>query len=377
MTSNCLLANAGTPLMWASAFHLFIGNALIGIFEGMLLARIFGFKRLHAILLMIPANYLSCFAGYSMSDVIPWLTQQLFSSGPPLYEMPKMLGVLTVAAYFCTVVIEWPFCIFLTRRTPRPLVTAWKASFLAQSISYAALVLGYCSCSNLSMLTVPDTQHDLAFVKDPWAVVYFINPDDGAVWRTRLNGSHREKILESHLTDRNARLFVKQQQPNAPFDLWAIEDSKRTSCLLLKAVSIHAAPRAWEEPDNEPDTWMNFGGWNSRSDRYDLRDKSMRAWTCQAGFWAAEGLSIEHDEKRMYRLALEIPFTGPFSWACRNTVILPEDQAVFQVADQILVLDLPSRKLGFLTMGRGPVVVLPGASQSPPASSQNTILPVR
>jgi len=31
-------ADAGTPLMWAGLFHLFIGNAIIGVVEGLILA---------------------------------------------------------------------------------------------------------------------------------------------------------------------------------------------------------------------------------------------------------------------------------------------------------------------------------------------------
>jgi hypothetical protein len=35
-------ANAGTALMWAGMLHLVIGNALIGLLEGVLLGRSFG-----------------------------------------------------------------------------------------------------------------------------------------------------------------------------------------------------------------------------------------------------------------------------------------------------------------------------------------------
>jgi hypothetical protein len=35
-------ANAGMALMWAGMLHLVIGNALIGLLEGVLLGRFFG-----------------------------------------------------------------------------------------------------------------------------------------------------------------------------------------------------------------------------------------------------------------------------------------------------------------------------------------------
>src|SRR5207249_4510446 len=56
-------ANTGTPLMWAGTFHLFIGNALIGIFEAAILVRFFRFRAARATPWMILANYFSMIAG--------------------------------------------------------------------------------------------------------------------------------------------------------------------------------------------------------------------------------------------------------------------------------------------------------------------------
>jgi hypothetical protein len=42
----------------------------------------------------------------------------------------------------------------------------------------------------------------------------------------------------------------------------------------------------------------------------------------------------------------------------RNFILLPQEQLIFQLRDQIMLLDLPTRKIGLLTMGRGPVVVI-------------------
>ena len=56
-------ANAGTPLIWGGYFHLYIGNALLGVLEGKLLKRMFHGKCFHAVILMILANYFSAFCG--------------------------------------------------------------------------------------------------------------------------------------------------------------------------------------------------------------------------------------------------------------------------------------------------------------------------
>ena len=57
------LANAGTPLMWAGMFHLSIGNAVIGVLEGLLVAQLFGAPKGRAIGVMIAANYVSAWVG--------------------------------------------------------------------------------------------------------------------------------------------------------------------------------------------------------------------------------------------------------------------------------------------------------------------------
>ena len=49
-------ANAGTPLMWASMLHLVFGNAIIGLIEGLLLARLFKCSKRKSILTLIAAN---------------------------------------------------------------------------------------------------------------------------------------------------------------------------------------------------------------------------------------------------------------------------------------------------------------------------------
>src|SRR5262249_284540 len=57
------LANVGTPLMWASAAHLVLGNAIIGLLEGLLLSGLFKLRAARAIGLMIAANYFSAWVG--------------------------------------------------------------------------------------------------------------------------------------------------------------------------------------------------------------------------------------------------------------------------------------------------------------------------
>jgi len=49
-------ADAGTPLIWATLFHLLIGNAIIGIGEGLLIAHLFKARKKAIIWSMIAAS---------------------------------------------------------------------------------------------------------------------------------------------------------------------------------------------------------------------------------------------------------------------------------------------------------------------------------
>src|SRR4051812_30634389 len=71
-------ADAGTPLMWANLFHLFFGNLLIGLFEGVLTARIFRTGYWPSIVFLTGANYVSAAAG---KILIVWISGTGLLSG--------------------------------------------------------------------------------------------------------------------------------------------------------------------------------------------------------------------------------------------------------------------------------------------------------
>ena len=97
-------ADVGTPLMWATLFHLFIGNLLIGIFEGYLLAKFFTLPKLRSIILMIIANYVSMWLGGLL--LLGWLSSLIpvdLSSGRWIYPG------LILLSFILTLLMEYPF----------------------------------------------------------------------------------------------------------------------------------------------------------------------------------------------------------------------------------------------------------------------------
>ncbi|MCY2963452.1 MAG: hypothetical protein NT069_07340, partial [Planctomycetota bacterium] len=103
-------ANVGTPLMWGAAFHLLIGNALIGLFEGYLLSRFFRASQLSAMVGMVIANYVSAFVGAYLIDALGPQLRTL-----DLNTVRTAFAGLMGAAWLVTIVIEWPFVAFILR----------------------------------------------------------------------------------------------------------------------------------------------------------------------------------------------------------------------------------------------------------------------
>jgi hypothetical protein len=94
-------ANAGTPLMWAGMIHLVIGNALVGLLEGLLLGWWFRVPRAKAIGAMIVANYTSAWLGglFIRGAIVKVLPMDLTNGW-------QWFWVMVVVTYCLTLVLE-------------------------------------------------------------------------------------------------------------------------------------------------------------------------------------------------------------------------------------------------------------------------------
>jgi len=142
-------ANAGTPLMWAGMIHLVIGNALVGLLEGLLLAWWFRVPRAKAVGAMIVANHISAWLG------------GLFIRGAIVRALPMDLTngwqwfwIMVVVTYFLTLVLEWPLVASGVRGAQAWLMRSVRASLLIQSSSYILLFGWYWMASGTSLYTM-------------------------------------------------------------------------------------------------------------------------------------------------------------------------------------------------------------------------------
>jgi hypothetical protein len=347
-------ADAGTPLMWAGMLHLFIGNALIGIGEGLALAWLFDLGRRRCIFYMIPANYFSAWAGGL------FLTTAITHSLPfDLYGAWRWLWVMVGVTYLMTLILEWPFVFICVRREPERFKKSLWGNLFVQSLSYLLIFGWYGLASNTSLYTSMNVVRPAEISVPDRGIMLFISGTNGDVYSLDLNTRRVEKSFSLHSTNRNDRLLIRPSVYNTNnWDILArLEGSSRMEPKLVVVCSnlTATAAQSWRDevsPDRTTGTWRNFGhalliGTAKKSD-----------WNFWTGFWPVEGLHGNNSKTgETIQSSLETPFVA---WAARNATHLPGDYVIFQLGDdQICLLEAATKKITLLTNGRGPVVVIP------------------
>jgi len=347
-------ANVGTPLMWAGLLHLAIGNALIGLLEGLLLGRFFGIRKTKAIGAMIVANYISAWLGGfflrgAIMNVLPL----------DLNNAWRWFWVMVVATYCLTLILEWPFVLWGFHGTPDWVRRSVRASLVIQSVSYALLFGWYWMASATSLYTRMHIVEpgDLALPES--VLVYYIDSADGNIYRRPLSGGASRKIHKLHSKDVNDRLFARPAKADTNrWDLLARletgDDRKPNLVEVLTNLLVEAAPDAYfiaDDPDSYRGTSHNFGRVQT------LGSPTDSMWDFWTGFWPMEGLRGFNETTREHiRFSYETPFGA---WRVRNAVHLPSDKVLFQLEDnQICAFDPAQRRVALLWRGRGPVPVL-------------------
>jgi hypothetical protein len=345
-------ANAGTPLMWAGMLHLVVGNALIGIGEGALLAWLFAVPRCRSIAVMILANYVSAWLG------------GLFLGGAIVRALPldltngwQWFWVMVIVTFCMTLLLEWPFIAWCLRGKQDWLLRSVRATLVTQSASYVLVFGWYWMASGTSLYTEMNiaTPADLSLPES--VLVYFIAPADGNIYQQSLAGTGAHKVFDLHSTDDNDRLFVRPSQTAKDgWDLVArlvTRDRREPRFVeVLANLRVEAAPdrsSTLKPPQN--DGRFSFG------DASLLGSATTSQWKFRTGFWPVEGLAATNQTTgKTLRFAYETPFGA---WNVRNAVHLPSDKVLFQLGnDQICAFDPVTRRVALLWRGRGPVAVI-------------------
>ncbi|MBM4102584.1 MAG: hypothetical protein FJ263_00835 [Planctomycetes bacterium] len=361
MITENILANAGTPLMWAGFIHLIIGNLFIGILEGLLLGFIFRLSKWKSILWMIAANYVSSWAGM----IIIGFAKHNFED-ITIYQVTSYLWTALFIAYLVTLLLEWPFIWMAMKDKTGPWKKSIFATLIVQTVSYALLAgCWYYPASGISLLRdtilVPTTN----FTQNKNAVVYFVNSSDGDVYKICLDGSSLTKIETLNLKTEWAAMSLVENPQNDTLDLVCYSESRdRDKEKIIIFESLIPENLAHLYFQSEPQ-WQSY-----QYETVDLRHPQNRQWRAYTRFWPIEGLTLENEStKESIHLAMETPF---LAWYARQATILPNDEVVFEVGGQICLFDRQSRKLALLAKGYGPVVLLEDSMNNQKSESQSS-----
>ncbi len=122
--------------IWGGVRRLLILNALIGILEGVLVAKVFKTRVLKSVGIMVVANYVSTVFGLMGLGVL----SGLLSNGPVFQNEFLFIGMIFAVSYVVTVIVEWPFCFRILAGQENRKVRSLKASIFVQTISYVILI---------------------------------------------------------------------------------------------------------------------------------------------------------------------------------------------------------------------------------------------
>ncbi len=109
-------ANAGTPLIWASAVHLYLGNIFVGFLESYL-AKKSGvkYRMLFVVIIIIVANFASMLVGVFLASSIGELLGYNFYSPAKneyIWQNILLYVSLTITSFF----VEFPFFLLVLKK---------------------------------------------------------------------------------------------------------------------------------------------------------------------------------------------------------------------------------------------------------------------
>lgn len=347
-----ILANAGTPLLWATILHLFVGNALIGLAEGLLLARSFNVSKKRAVATLILANYASAWIGGIL--ILTPLTDPFDVT---VQHVRLFVCGVIAAAVVITLVIELPFVWAALRASARPWHNTMRGVLLVHALSYPVIFGWYALVSGTSMMTRLKVVPAQVLVADDIYDLYFITPSGDQVIQSDLTGQTQKVVSNVSAHHDNDRLFARRTGDKA-FDLWLLSDSNKGKADTQRIAHDFStlAPIDWaiaEGDFDEPSsTWFNAGPASSitaQESRY------------RTHFWPYIGISYQDRGQSSRYYAFATPF---LRWNARNATEISGGRVVFQLGrDQICLLDAKSNQIALLARGKGPLVA---SSAKPP-----------
>lgn len=360
--ASLLFANTATRLMFTQIPYLLFGNLIIGVLEGLFIARVFKTKAKKTIPLMIVANYLSALTGFVLFGLgnVQGIFRELWQ--PNVINYPMWVAAAVAIAFLFSVLVEWPFCHSAFDKLTRPPLKSLRACIAAQTLSYLICLAPFSGLyGEIRIRDVVEIVPLSAIVSSDLPFrVYFIDPVDGDIYRMRVDGSSVEHYRTAEL-ENHGRLAVylpdAMIDPKSRFDLYA-RGNQGDYVIQESFASSESSFRKLSDPGRAA-----FNTLNSEL-AADLRKKENQDWKVRTRDWWGLNWARGEPDSDPWETILSgsdksgLIFTTTFgTWQGRNASILPGDIVIFEFGGQICALDLKQRKLALIRMGYGPVVV--------------------
>lgn len=326
-----LFANAGTPLMWANALHLYVGNAIIGIVEG-LIASSFSLlsKKKKAVIFFIVLNYISMVLGVLLIFSIAKLGSQEINI--TIQDAKVFLAASFSFFYLATLFVEFPFVLGFFWKENRRVKKALKTTLIVNTVSYVLIFPLYWFASSATMVNELEvvTPQEIGLPSN--YDLYYISKDKTELITSNLDGNSKKVVKK--IENINSSDSIKAvENKNQKVDLY-INNEKR---VILENVSGEA-PKKDEKSFKQFDDLTKYGSWKYSS-----------------GFWAISGVRGQNDEGKFFRYSIETPF---LSWRPKNGTHVEKDLLIFQLgSDQIVALRHEKKQIALIARGFGPVVI--------------------
>jgi hypothetical protein len=330
-----VVANTGTLLMWAGTYHLLLGNLLIGIFEGLIIARVFGLKRGRCILALVLANYFSAFSG---------LFILVFVNDSAHFDINNAMTqfwVMVVLALLITIVLEWPFIAPFFRKNKKWFKMSVLASLLVQTLSYLAICSWYYLATDLSAFRNIVDPTEISIRED--VLIYYIAQKDGDVYCRTASGLE-EKVCDLNSTDRKDRLVIRKAESKP--DTWElfVSGGNGGRKMIRQNLSSESMP---DIADLEHEI-SGMGTWDVFSYNPDS------PWRIKNFFSSLYFSSKSTDDS--FSIVYEMPF---FLLRPYGAIELPSGKVLLQLGDnQICIFDPETRQTALVAFGRSPIAIL-------------------
>jgi hypothetical protein len=310
------------------------------------------FDLLACLALMTAANFISAIIG----SILLVYANSFFRTTLDINTCKQWLVGFVAVCYLCTLLSEWPFVALCLGKCKHRFRKSIVANVVVQTASYAVLIGGIISMGHVSLLT-DVTVVALSQINMPNDIMLYHADSSEKIWAVDIahNRKHIIGTMPEDETERRHRLTAEQSPTDkSRFDLVAkmyIFDNLYHKNLELKDTIIlpgfAMTESAWAKGDRPQDSSGKANAEFWKAPQY-IPSGEKNDWKFEVRRENYHGICLFINAKKHItrRMLLETPF---FHWQPYCIAMLPNNQAVVKIHNQICLLDLDTQRIALLT----------------------------